>query len=90
MRRARDERGNPAGIGDGFESRASVDVVARKIAVALLDKVPQVHADPELDAAIARHTSVALDEAARRQSTASITLRNSTGLPSPVRLTIRP
>jgi hypothetical protein len=49
--------GNPAGIGDGFESRASVDVVARKIAVALLDDVPQMHADPELDEAIGRHAS---------------------------------
>jgi hypothetical protein len=48
---------------DPFEPRGDVDAVAHQIAVALLDDVAQVDADPELDAALGRQASVALDHA---------------------------
>ena len=79
--------------GDAFQSRGDVDAVAHEIAVALLDDVAQMNADPELDALIRRDARVAFDHGDRTsiaQRTASTTLRNSAISPSPVRLTRRP
>ena len=62
-----------------FQSRGDIHAVAHKIAVALLDDVAQMNADPELDAALGRHASVALDEpfgTSMAQRTASTTLRS--------------
>ncbi len=50
-----------AGLGDPLQSRRDVDAVAHQIAVALLDHVAEMNADPELDAALGRHARVALD-----------------------------
>jgi hypothetical protein len=47
--------------GDAFQSRGDVDAVAHQVAVALLDDVADVNADPEHDAAILGHAGVALD-----------------------------
>jgi tetratricopeptide (TPR) repeat protein len=52
---------NPAGLGDPLQSRGDVDPVAHKVAVALLDHVAEVDADPKLDALVRRDLSVALD-----------------------------
>ena len=64
---------DPAGLTDAFEPRGDVDAVAHQVAVALLDHVAEVDADPELDAAIRRHAGIAfahgvlhLDRAAHR------------------------
>ena len=46
-----------------FKPRGDIDAVAHQIAVALLDDVAQMDADPELDAALRRHAGVALDHA---------------------------
>ena len=83
-----------ARLADALQSRGDVDAVAHQIAVAFLDHVAEMDADPKLDA---------LAQAAPRrcarpwpfctsmaQRTASTTLRNSTIAPSPVRLTTRP
>ena len=81
------------GVGDTFEPRGDIDAVAHQIAVALLDHVAQMDADPKLDALVGRDARVALDHAlctSMAQRTASTTLRNSMMLPSPVRLTMRP
>ena len=51
-----------AGRGDPFQSRGDVDAVAHQIAVALLDDVAQMNADPEFDAALRRQAGVAFDE----------------------------
>src|SRR5271170_4303814 len=50
-----------ARFGDAFQPRGDVDAVAHQIAVALLDDVAQMNADPEDDAAILGHAGVALD-----------------------------
>ena len=50
-----------AGLGDAFKPRGDIDAVAHQIAVGLLDDIAQMDADAELDAAILRHASVALD-----------------------------
>ena len=47
--------------GDAFEPRGDIDAVAHQVAVALLDDVAKMNADPEDDAAILGHASVALD-----------------------------
>ena len=82
-----------AGLGDPLQPRGDVDAVAHQVAVALLDDVAHVNADAEVDAAISgtpalRSTMAFCTSMAHR--TASTTLRNSTMLPSPVRLTTRP
>jgi hypothetical protein len=43
--------------------RSDIDAVAHQIAVALFNYVAQMNADPELDAALRRNASVALDHA---------------------------
>ena len=50
-----------AGFGDAFQSRGNVDAVAHQVAVALLDHIAEVDADPELDAALRGKTGIALD-----------------------------
>ena len=50
-----------ARLGDTFQPRRDVDAVAHQVAVALLDDVAQMNADPEHDALIGRHSDVALD-----------------------------
>ena len=50
-----------AGLRDAFESRGDIDAVAHQIAVALLDHVAEMDADPKLDALVGRDPGVALD-----------------------------
>ncbi len=50
-----------AGLGDPLQPRGDVDAVAHQIAVALLDHVAQMNADPEFDPPVLRHAGVALD-----------------------------
>src|SRR5271157_5855458 len=76
-----------AGLANAFEARGDVDAVAHQIAVALLDHVAEVNADPDGTPAL-RSTRPFCTSMAQR--TASTTLRNSMRLPSPVRLTTRP
>ena len=45
------------------KSGGDVDPVAHQVAVALLDDVAEMDADPKLDALVGRHASVALDHA---------------------------
>jgi hypothetical protein len=54
---------NGTRLGDAFQSRGNVDAVAHEVAVALLDDIAHMDADPELDAALRRKASVALDHA---------------------------
>ena len=50
-----------AGLGDAFKTRSDIDAVAHEVAVALLDDIAEMNADPELDALLRRHVGVALD-----------------------------
>src|ERR1700722_7346983 len=50
-----------AGLGDAFKPRSDVDAVAHEVAVALLDDIAAMKANPELDALLGRHAGVALD-----------------------------
>ena len=50
-----------AGLGDAFEPRGDIDAVAHEVAVALLDHVAEVDADPKFDALVGRDLGVALD-----------------------------
>ncbi len=52
-----------AGLGDALKPRGDIDAVAHQIAVALLDDVAEMNADPEFDAALGRQAGVALDHA---------------------------
>ena len=52
---------NPSGLGDAFKARGDIDAVAHQIAVALLDDVAEMNADPKFDALVGRDLSVALD-----------------------------
>ena len=52
-----------ARLGDAFQSCGDVDAVAHQVAVALLDNIAKMNADAELDAALGRKASVALDHA---------------------------
>jgi hypothetical protein len=70
-----------------------IDAAAHEVAIALVDHVAEVNANPELDAALLRQSRVALDEAVLHFDCAADrveTLRNSMMLPSPVRVTTRP
>ena len=49
------------GLGDPLEPRGDIDAVTHEVAVALLDHIAEMNANPELDALLGRHTSVALD-----------------------------
>ena len=50
-----------AGFGDSFEPGGDIDPVAHEVAVALLDHVAKVDADPKFDALVGRDLGVALD-----------------------------
>ena len=50
-----------AGRGDALQSGGDIDAVAHQIAVALLDHVAKMDADPKFDALVRRDPSVALD-----------------------------
>ena len=50
-----------AGLRNAFQASSDVDAVAHQVAVALLDDVAEMNADPKFDAAILRHACVALD-----------------------------
>ena len=81
-----------AGLGQGLEARGDVDAVAEDV-VALDDHVAEIDADAELDPARRRHVGVAPDHALLdldRALDGSATLWNSTSMPSPVVLMIRP
>ena len=52
-----------ARISNAFKTRGDVDAVAHQVAVALLDHIAEMDADPELDATLGRQASVALDHA---------------------------
>ena len=54
---------NTARISDAFQSRGNIDAVAHEVAIALLDHISDVNADPELDATLGRKAGVALDHA---------------------------
>ena len=82
-----------ARISDALKARGNVDAVAHQIAVALLDHIAEMDADAELDTALGRQPGVALNHAVLQLDGAAHgidQLRNSTMLPSPVRLTTRP
>src|SRR5215469_15797280 len=49
--------------GNALKPGRDIDAVAHQIAVGLLDHIAEMHADAELDAAIVRKASVALDHA---------------------------
>ena len=51
------------GLGDTLQSRGDIDAVAHQITVALLDHIAKMDAHAELDAALGRKASVALDHA---------------------------
>jgi hypothetical protein len=53
-----------ARFGDAFQARGNIDAVAHQIPIGLLDHVPEVDANAELDAALGRQTGVALHHAA--------------------------
>jgi hypothetical protein len=50
-----------AGLRDSLQSRGDIDAVTHNVAVALLDDVADMNADPEIDTAILRDARVALD-----------------------------
>ena len=50
-----------AGLGDALQPRGDIDAVAHQVAVALLDHVAEMDADPKFDALVRRDLSVALD-----------------------------
>ena len=52
---------NGSRLGDTLQSRGDIDAVPHQIAVALLNHVAQMDANPELDAALRRQARIALD-----------------------------
>ena len=50
-----------ARLGDALQPRGDIDAVAHEVAVALLDHVAEMDADPKFDALVRRDLSVALD-----------------------------
>jgi hypothetical protein len=52
---------DPAGLGDALQPRGDIDAVAHQVAVAFLDHVAEMDADPKFDALVRRDPSVALD-----------------------------
>ena len=49
------------GLGDALQPRGDIDAVAHEVAVAFLDHVAEMDADPKFDALVGRDLSVALD-----------------------------
>jgi hypothetical protein len=86
-------RTDRAGLGDALQPCSDIKPITHEIAVDLLDHVAEMNADPKVDPMLRRDAGVADRHAVLHpiaQRTASTTLRNSTMLPSPVRLTMRP
>jgi hypothetical protein len=54
---------NGTGLGDAFQARGDIDAIAHQVAVALLDHIAKMDADAELDTALGREASIALDHA---------------------------
>ena len=84
--------GDAAGPGDAFEPRGDVDAVAEDVVV-LDDDVAEIDADAEFDAPVLGDVVVAVGMPrwiSTAHSTALTTLANSTSMPSPVSLTMRP
>ncbi len=54
---------NSTGLGDTLQSRGDIDAIAHQVAVAFLDYIAKVDADPELDTPLRRQASIALDHA---------------------------
>jgi hypothetical protein len=52
-----------AGLGDPLQSRGNIDAIAHQVAVTLLNDVANMNANAELNAALRRKASVALDHA---------------------------
>ena len=52
---------NPSGVSDTLKAGGDIDAVAHQVAVALLDHVAEMDADPKLDAPVRRDPSVAFD-----------------------------
>jgi hypothetical protein len=50
-------------LGVPFQSRGDIDALAHQVAVGLLDDVAEMNADPELEAAMRRQTSIAVGHA---------------------------
>jgi hypothetical protein len=50
-----------AGLSDSLEPRGDIDAVAHEVAVALLDDIAEMNANPKLNALLGRHAGVALD-----------------------------
>ena len=83
------------GLCDPLEPRGDVDAVAHEVAVALLDDIAEMNANPKLDALLGRHRhAVALDHRCldfdRAAYSADHAAMNSMIEPSPVRLTTWP
>ena len=81
-----------ARLGYALEPRRDIDAVAEDV-VAFDDHVAKIDADAELDPAVGRQLSLrpAMPRwIAAEQATALTTLGNSTSMPSPISLTIRP
>ena len=51
----------PPGVGNSLEARGDIDAVAHQVAVAFLDHVAEMDANPKFDALVGRDPSVALD-----------------------------
>ena len=51
---------NASGLANAFESRGNIDAIAHQVAVGLLDHVPQVDANAELDAPLRWQADVSL------------------------------
>ena len=82
-----------AGLGDALEPRGDIDAVAHQVAVAFLDHVAEMDADPKFDALVRRDPSVALDHRPLDFNGAVHRVDDAAELddaPSPVRLTTRP
>jgi hypothetical protein len=79
-----------ARFGDAFKASGNVDTIPEDIVV-VDDDVPDVDADPKFDPCVLRQSGILLGHAALDLNrTASTALANSTSMPSPVVLTIRP
>jgi hypothetical protein len=89
-----DDRGdaNPAGLGERLEPRGDVDAVAVDV-VALDNDIAEIDADAQHDrggALFGSGGNAPSAAPASAQFTASITLPNSTMVPSPISFTMRP
>src|SRR5215468_1360595 len=83
---------DPTGLGQCFQACGYVDTVAPEV-ITMYDQLAKIYAHAELDPLFEVHFGIALMHAAlisTAQLTASMTLPNSTRIPSPTTLTILP